>query len=181
MGQLADVGVAAIGLLLQAALDEGLDGLGRVGAELAQGEGLVGDDLRAEGAVGGAAEGGLIAEQLEEGDAQGPDVGAGVDLAGVAHLLRRHVLRRAHAGAGAGEPHVVLGLGHLGDAEVEHLVRGTCRKRLRHSAALFPWLGRLHGTGRVLVRSSRRESDWNFNRFFSNLINNCLDSDHHWL
>jgi hypothetical protein len=65
------------------------------------------------------------ADELVQDDAEGPDVGARVDVLRAAKLLGRHVHRRAHDGRRGREPCVPrpisAGLGRLGDAEVEHL------------------------------------------------------------
>ena len=65
-------------------------------------------------------------EQFVEEDAEGVDVGAGVDVGGVgvgAGLLRAHVGRGADHLLEAGEERLVgeVGLHRLGDAEVDHL------------------------------------------------------------
>ncbi len=70
-----------------------------------------------------AGEGEPAGEAAEDDDAERPQVAAGVDLLGVAHLLRAHVLRRAdhhprHGRAAAGRARL-----QLGDAEVEDLHR----------------------------------------------------------
>jgi hypothetical protein len=70
-------------------------------------------------------EGGAARHQLEEDDAERPDVRPRVDVLGRAHLLGRHVERRAHQ---RGRPRHrpwpgPARVGHLRDAEVEHLDR----------------------------------------------------------
>ena len=75
-------------------------------------------------------------EAAVEDEAEGPDVGARVDVLLAERLLRRHVMRRAQQRAGRGERagrgRVSLGRGELGDAEIEHLdARTLARARAR--------------------------------------------------
>ena len=65
---------------------------------------------------------GLADEQLVERRADRPDVGARIDLRLGAHLLRRHVVRRAEDRARGGL-RSVGGLLELRDAEIENAYR----------------------------------------------------------
>ena len=106
---------------------DGGDGGRHPGRHLLNGGGLFGadgDDELAESVgvlVGSAAGEGLI-----EHHAQGPDVGAAVEVAVAARLLGRHVERRAEHAPGAGEarrlgPALAGIVDDLGDTEVEEL------------------------------------------------------------
>ncbi len=118
--ELAD-GLVAVGAVAGVRLLEHLgEALGDVLAEGADGGGDAGEDLGAELGERVGVEGLLAGEQLVERDAQRVDVGPVVDAAGLLHLLRRHVERRAHGGGGLGEVVDLVARG-LGDAEVEHL------------------------------------------------------------
>jgi hypothetical protein len=67
-------------------------------------------------------EGTAAGEQLEEGHAGRPEIGASVDHARVTHLLGRHVHRRAQRDRRGGQRLEVGLLGALlGDAKIEHL------------------------------------------------------------
>ena len=129
-GSSADASSAAfakrsVGSFLQAALDD-LDAspAGTSGRSSASDCGGSVTTLRHSSGIVSASNGHRPREQLEEDDAERPDVGARVDVARRAHLLGRHVERRAEhrprlreaaadAAAGARD--------RLGDAEVEHL------------------------------------------------------------
>jgi hypothetical protein len=67
-------------------------------------------------------------ERLVEDHAERPQIGACIDVARRAHLLGRHVDRRAHGHGGSGEPGglaaLTLRCSELRDAEVEHLEAG---------------------------------------------------------
>ncbi len=120
--ELAHVGEAAGGVLLQAAEDDGLHRGRRVGAQRSERWRRLLEDVDVELGDGLGAEGDVPGEQLEEDDAERPDVGALVDVARRPELLGSHVARRAHDGRGLRHGLALIGReGDLRDAEVEDL------------------------------------------------------------
>lgn len=96
LGQGGDVGEAPGGVFFEAARDDGLERRRELGSAPAQGPdgALQNGDVQFGQRFGG--EGALAGEQLVQHDAERPEVGTGVDAAGVAQLLGRHVAGRAH-------------------------------------------------------------------------------------
>lgn len=120
----------------EAAVEGGLDGErvvagGRADAGGHAGRGVFAEDSLDAGDAGPAhdlfVEGEFAGEEFVEDDAEGVDVGAGVDVVeGEVGLLGRHVVGRAHELALLGHQGLLVGAGGegLGDAEVDDLGRG---------------------------------------------------------
>ena len=120
IGERGDVRVAAVRILVETAQDHRLE-LGRRSRPLrAQRRRRVHRNHRAQSGRAGRVEDRRGREQLEEDRAERPDVRAEVDVLQAAHLLGRHVERRAHHRVGRGQVRRVLVDG-LRDAEVEDL------------------------------------------------------------
>ena len=82
----------------------------------------MGDVLDDDLAVALAPEGDLAGQHLEQDDPQRIDIGAVIDLHLPLALFGGHVVRRAHHGTGARlVRHLLLGLGQLGQPEVQDL------------------------------------------------------------
>ena len=126
-GQVARRGVAFLGILLQAALDDPAERRRHGGVELRDGLGVLADDGRQGLGLRSALEGALARRHLVEDRAHRELVGAVVERA-AAGLLRRHVPDGPHhraglrglRGRGVGDL-VRLLLEELGEAEVEDL------------------------------------------------------------
>jgi hypothetical protein len=125
--ELAHVGEALCGVLLEAAEDRGLELRGQIAPDGARRRGRLDVHLVNEVGVHLGVEGQLARDELVEDHAERPDVAPGVGQAGRSHLLRRHVERRAEDGRCLRELHARLGridpARVLRDAEVEHLDR----------------------------------------------------------
>ena len=130
--------VAVLRASLQTASDDRVETLRHGGDPRAEPRRFGLEDRGEELAERLAVEGTLAADELEEDDADRPDVGARVDLLRAAQLLGRHVERRAeHRGRRrqlAGRHVERRAARRLRDAEVEHLddgapVRTRARKR----------------------------------------------------
>ncbi len=132
MGEGVDVGEAAVGILGHGPADDLVDLLRDIAAGSRERGRVVARDLEHErGHL--AVEGRAAGEHLVEDGAERPDVGADVDVLGLAHELRRRVAgeaehrRRRHLAADAGGGRVAH---ELGGAEVDELERGAAAEAL---------------------------------------------------
>ena len=109
------------GVRIQRAGEQAVDGLGDPGiprpGRLEPPLGRGGEHCHRVGALQGP----LAGQHLVEDHGKGEHVGAGVHPAGVLHLLRRHVGRRAQGDTRAGVLHAVRAGQQLGQPEVGHL------------------------------------------------------------
>ena len=115
--------VATLGLLLEASHDDGHERLLERGSQREERLRVLVDDADADLGHRLAVERKLAAEQLVQDDAERPDVAADLRGARGAHLLGRHVERRADDRRRVGERHLPdrARAKDLGDAEIEDL------------------------------------------------------------
>lgn len=111
--------VAVFALLLEALVDDELQGLGHIGIESADEFGALLDDGEEQEAGGVTLEGGFAGSHFVENDAEGEEVGAGVERTAEG-LLRRHIGGRAESGETAGELTLATGAVIGGDLGVFH-------------------------------------------------------------
>jgi len=121
-GELAGSRKALGWLFAETAHHDGIERSGQVWPTTARTLGLRGEDLRADLSDRVGRERRLPNEKLVEGDAERPYVGTAIDRARFAHLLGRHIERRAHEGRRAREG-CTCRAARLRDAEVEDLDR----------------------------------------------------------
>ena len=133
----------------QGALEQQIEAGRALGHTLAEGARWAGEQGGHHLAEGVGLVGPHAGDHLVEHDAHRPEIGAVIDLAGVAQLLGRHVHQRAQHGPGGGRPLVgrVALAHHLGDAEVEELHR-PARLAEEDVVGLEIAVDQAHGVGR---------------------------------
>jgi hypothetical protein len=125
LGEGSNVRQTTLGILFEAAQDDGVEPSIDVATELANRRRRPAQDLGAHLGYASPVERVLARQELVQEDAERPNVGAGVDVRRVHHLFGRHVPGRAETLRRVRESATPFVGETLGDSEIEDLQNGA--------------------------------------------------------